>query len=247
MSIAIFCAMREEFKPLARQLVIKQVHREHGSSVWRARMGSEEIYLVRMGPGKKNAQKTAQAFFEKYQPTRVLVYGFAGALSPDLSIGDLLFVDRVRFSGKSAEYICDGDLFEKFKKASYHQKPIFQGTLLTASKAIQHATEKKKLFEEGKALAVDMESAYIAQYAYAKRIPFNVIRAITDCAHEDLDFDFNRFMKKTGTLRYASLFLYCLGHPSKFKSLFQLARAGRLAAKNLTNFVYQILYQWTNS
>ncbi|MDP3981816.1 MAG: hypothetical protein Q8Q33_10435 [Chlamydiota bacterium] len=247
MSIAIFCALNEEIKPLLKQMVVRSTVKERGRTLYRARMGAEEIYLLKSGPGKKNAQRAVHAFLEQYQPAHVFICGFAGALSDDLAVGDLLLVDRVHSKEEdiTKELLCDRALFEQFQKMSYHQTSSYQGTLLTVPKVVRYAREKKNLFEKEGALAVDMESFYMMKIIADKKVPCNVVRVISDTSHENLDFDFNRFLKEGGGLRIFPLLAHCIKNPKKFKSLFRLSRTARRASNNLANFMSQILYQLT--
>ena len=50
-----------------------------------------DIRVVVTGMGRGNAQRAAREALKQFEPRRVVTSGFAGALDPELRVGDLIF------------------------------------------------------------------------------------------------------------------------------------------------------------
>jgi adenosylhomocysteine nucleosidase len=116
----------------------------------------------------------------------LLSFGIAGALSPDLQVGDIIVstaaIDVTGMTLPSAENwrlrVCDG-----LPKADGR---VRQGLVYGSETEVSSAQEKSGIFRETGALCVDMETHRMARVAAARAVPFLAIRVISDDADRSI-------------------------------------------------------------
>jgi adenosylhomocysteine nucleosidase len=104
------------------------------------------------------------------QPKLLISSGFAGALSPDLRVGSVVFDARDTAHSGLDELVAE----------------CVAGKIHTAERAIESPADKAALARETGALAVDMETASIASVCAETGIPVVGIRGVSDAATDPL-------------------------------------------------------------
>jgi len=118
-----------------------------------AGFGNPEILVT--GMGRKNSARRIDERLEKPAPTLVLTCGFAGALNPELEIGDVVF-DADPETG----------LAEMLQAAGAESAKFY-----CAPRVATTAAEKTALRQSTGADVVEMESAVIREICREKKIP----------------------------------------------------------------------------
>jgi adenosylhomocysteine nucleosidase len=169
-----------------------------------------------------------------YQPRFLVFAGFAGALSHDLHIGDIVLADEViDASGHCRPTTLPANLPEGMVK---------RGRLLTVNELSATAQDKGKLAGQHRAIAVDMESAVFAERCSRAGIPFACVRAISDEAATSLSPALVS-MLAGGAVSPWRVTLSILLRPSLLPELWRLARDTRKAAEHLANGLCELLVQ----
>ncbi len=109
---------------------------------------------------------------------------------------------------------------------------VVSGKLLTSAVALEDVAAKAAAFEETGAVAVDMESAGVAQIAALNKLPFVAVRAIIDTAGDTLP----RAVMGAGVegrVRLAPLILGIVRSPREIAPLMRLAKRYRAAIRAL--------------
>ena len=163
--------------------------------------------IAMSGVGKVNAARCTQLMIDKFGPGKIVNIGSAGALHPDLNIGDVIIstsciqhdVDLTVFGLKKGSF---GGLENGFIKAdTYFAKhcetamqksiggefKIYSGPIATGDQFNDSPEKKAQLYEEFGAYCNEMEGGAIAQVCAACQIPFVVIRSISDKPEPDQD------------------------------------------------------------
>ena len=188
------------------------------SGIWKGR----PVLAIANGAG---ADRARAAVLAAPRPAAVCNIGFCGALDDSLAIGDIFAATAVRNGTRT-----------------YATRPprgpgAKSGLLVSTTRVVQSAREKKKLWESG-ASVVEMEAAAVARASEEISVPFYCIRAVSDLANEDFANDFNKCLMPDGRFSVPRLLLGALGRPiSRFGELIRLARRTALAAKNLGEFL----------
>lgn len=95
MTIGIMTAMPEEAHLLAQELS-RETERVHGGRTYHTgELAGHRIVLVFSRMGKVAAAATAQHLIDSHKVRSIVFTGVAGALSPNLRIGDIVVADRL--------------------------------------------------------------------------------------------------------------------------------------------------------
>ncbi|HLP76217.1 MAG TPA: hypothetical protein VK327_04800 [Candidatus Paceibacterota bacterium] len=175
------------------------------------------------GMGRRNASTEFEKILQRLNPDRVITSGFAGALNPDLKIGDVLF-DEDFDAGFSGSLTASGA-----KAGTFHCSARVAVTVL----------EKAELRKSTGADAVEMESSVIRTLCKQHGIPSVTVRVISDTAHEDLPLDFNALMTANQKISVPKLAGALLKSPRSIPRLLELQRNTRLAARRLADVLHQ--------
>jgi adenosylhomocysteine nucleosidase len=115
------------------------------------------------------------------------------------------------------------------------------GKLLTTDRIIRTIDEKKLLFEQTGALAVDMETFAVAEACRHRNIPFSAVRVIHDPAGQTLPPDIEKLLhQKTEAARLGAAVGALWKRPSSIKDMWALKENSLVASKKLAEFVAKI-------
>ena len=178
------------------------------------KINQKECVLVESGVGKVNSSRTTQILIDKYEIEYIINVGSAATANEELTIGDIVIgkdlvqhdFDITAFGHKKG-YISnvgerissDEKLIEKFKLAISNiensQFKIKIGTIASGDIFCTEDAMKKKINSKFNADAIEMEGAAIAQVCYLDRIPFIVIRSISDDPNGKNNITFEEYLQ----------------------------------------------------
>ncbi len=212
-----------------------------GTSVWVCPVGSREYWIVRTGMGLENAKQAAGRVLA-HQPFCLAVStGFACALMA-VDVGALLAGYDVALARRQGAEVVpmvavpgiERDVIVELVKCVDPSGHV--GRFVSTDRVVTSAAEKRRFAQTTGAIGLDMESAALAAEAQRVRVPFVVVRAVSDLLDEDLPLDFNLFLRPTGWITgIASL----LRAPGSLHGLARLRRQSRTAGENLTAWFRQ--------
>ena len=208
--IAIMGAMPEEIEPLLEKVDnVKKI--EYAANVYyEATYQGKELVIAYSKIGKVFASLTATILLEKFACDALLFSGVAGAISPDLKIGDLIIADGlcqhdldiVAF-GHPYGYVPEGEVciasditLRNIAKevAKKNDLTLKEGIIATGDQFVANSDRKEWIYNTFKADALEMEGASVAVVCNALNVPFFILRAISDTANDDAGIDFDEFM-----------------------------------------------------
>lgn len=208
MKIGIVCAMDSERKQVTALL---NCAKEENKRYWIYTVGElygNEIIVAKSGIGKVNAALQASNMIEQYAPDCLLNTGVAGGIDTCLRVMDVVVASKTAYhdvdcgpevlSGQIQDMPLYFDADLRLLKAALQVKnktKIHSGLICTGDQFITNRNQLNKIkdfFPEG--LAVDMESAALAQVCYIYQTPFLSFRIISDTpgveGHIDQYFNF---------------------------------------------------------
>jgi adenosylhomocysteine nucleosidase len=224
--LAVIVAMSEELKDIHRRMVVENTDKSGDMLVYRGRYKGKSLLLVKTGVGKQKAQVASRYLLSHYPITTMISTGFAGALKPQLKIGDVVVYSRILCADRlsTEPYSPDPQLLSMAKACTAVEYRC--GTGITGLNLVASEWEKKKLGEETSSDVVDMESYWIARIADEYRVPLIIVRAISDTLIDSLP--------DLPSWRRRDVIPYFLTHPGTGYSLY---RALLHARKNIYSFV----------
>ena len=198
--IAVICAMTLEAEALKAKLENIQEKVILNKTFYTGTINNQEIVLVICGIGKVSAGVTTALLIEHFKPSLIINSGIAGGYAKKLNTLDLVVSKEVAYydvdlTTDGAEYgtlpnlpkyfEADLNVLDCLNKSNinYHH-----GLIITAD---VFASDRKKVsdivdaYYNKEVLAIDMESASVAQVCYMNNTPFVNFRVISDVIGEE--------------------------------------------------------------
>lgn len=215
MKIGIIGAMSEEIR-LLRQVMTNQTEwEEAGATFISGEMAGKDVVVVESGIGKVLAAVTTTLLISHYQVEVVINTGSAGGIGEGLKIGDVVIANRLAYfdadvtafgyemgqmAGMPLYYEAEASLVAQAEKAAVTNGLQTRTGLIVTGDTFVDKQEKidmiKGYFPE--VLANEMEGAAIAHVAHQFKIPFVVIRAMSDVGDEEASVNFDEFIIEAG-------------------------------------------------
>lgn len=216
--LGIIGAMSEEVQLLLGELTDKSesVHAE--ITVTCGNYKGTNIALAQSGIGKVNATICTQMLIDLYKPSKLVFSGVAGGLLPNMQAGDIIVASHVvqydmdltafgrrhgETPGRDRLIECNPDLVGKatqaFDAAFDGQKDgpnLMLGTIASGDRFVQDTDMLRWLQREFAALATEMEGAAFGYTCDLNKLPFVVIRALSDSSSESSSEDFENNLHK---------------------------------------------------
>lgn len=188
------------------------------------------VVTARSGVGKVMAAMCAQEIISNYQPGRIIVVGIAGALHERLAIGDVVLAEDVMqydldatalgFALGEVPYTpyrllhSDPEMLATAALVASRLGAVSRGRILSGDRFLSNIGESDPnllslLQEDLAGDVVEMEGAAIALVATVNRIPFLIIRTISDHVTAKPSIRLKQFLKQTSenNLRFVAALL----------------------------------------
>ncbi len=215
MKIGIIGAMEEEVTKLKEILTDATVEERAGLQFVSGKMQDKEVVIVRSGIGKVNAGACTQLLIDRFNVGCVINTGIAGSLDPAIDIGDIVIsedavqydVDATNFGYALGEIPRVGRLAfpaserliaiaEEENRHVNSDIHTFIGRVCSGDKFVSDNETKDWIVKHFQGRCCEMEGAAIAQIASQNKVPFVIIRAISDKADNSATMDYPTFEKK---------------------------------------------------
>lgn len=210
--------------PRAVRAIVCFAVKEEADTFRKLTAARADIHSVVTGIGRRNAHQVFLRQLETTTAQCVFTCGFAGALNPNLSVGDLVFSTD------------NEPLGEKLEQAGAKRVKFY-----CAEKIVVTAADKRTLRLQTGADVVEMESEAIQNLCREKNIPCATVRVISDSADEDLPLDFNQLSNPDFSLDYGRLALAIAKSPGKIPALLRLQKNTRHGAQRLAELLVKII------
>ena len=211
--LAIMGAMEEEIEPLLEYFTDIEQTQFADNVYYEAKYNELDVVIAYSKIGKVFASLTAATMIEKFGCDTLLFSGVAGAINPELQIGDLIIADKlcqhdldITAFGHPHGFVPGGKVFVEtdatlrevaLSVAQENGIKLIEGTIATGDQFV-HSTQRKDFIESTfKADALEMEGASVAVVCDALNVPCFIFRAISDAADMDAGFDFDEFLKSS--------------------------------------------------
>lgn len=213
--VGIIGAMDVEVERICQNVSGPILHQVCGLDFLEGFLAETPVVVVRSGVGKVNAALCAQLLITKFKITHLINTGVAGALASGLNVLDLVISTEVMYHdvdatnwgyenctvpGMPRTFEANQELVSIAAAACeklFPNKTIIQGIIASGDQFIGSNEMKNKIKELCNPACVEMEGAAIGHVASVNRIPFVVIRCMSDMA-DDNGESTARFNEKEG-------------------------------------------------
>jgi len=229
--IALFGAFDGEISELVRTFEPKSMTEWNGFTFHEGVIEHHEVIITKSGVGKSMAAMLTQKVIDRYSPECIIFTGLAGSINPDIFIGDTVVardclqhdLDATALGFARGEvpyspyrvFVCDEYLVQlalscqpEALEPGIRAPRVTAGRILTGDTFLVRSMMEthRYLRDELHGDAVEMEGASVGLVATVNRIPFLVIRTISDRADGSAHVDFNRFLPwaSTNSLRFVT-------------------------------------------
>lgn len=214
MKIGVIGALETEVSKLKSLMTAPKVKDCAGMHFYSGTLFDKDVVVVKCGIGKVNAAVCTQVLIDVFGVSHIINTGVGGCLKSGISIGDIVIsTDAVEhdFSlnlpgfkkgvipGMPASFPADENLL-KIARESGKSLPqgvnLVEGRIATGDQFICGRLAKEELARNFDAACCEMEGGAIAHTAFINRIPFLVIRAISDNADGEATNEYQEFESK---------------------------------------------------
>lgn len=226
--IGIIAAMDVEMKSLRSYMDNTETEVISGIRFVRGTLEGKDVVTAVCGIGKVFAALCAQTMILHYQPQCIINTGVAGTLTDALTIGSIAVSSAVVQHDMDTSPLGDPvGLISGINKVELPADRLLTGQLSACAKVmgiktatgviasgdqfVASAERKAFIVENFKAIACEMEGAAVGQVCYVNKVPFCVLRAISDSADGSSHMDYPTFVQMAAEQSVALLrrFMRC--------------------------------------
>ena len=274
-------AVWNEIDPLLKLINVENTTEHIQALFHHGTLAQRKVILAQVGMGKVHTAAAAQYLIDTYGVDVLISCGSAGSLIPDLQIGDIVLADRIvphdfgEYTDEKFNYLgvfdntyedglhyhrhlsVDTSLLNLARQTAISlpwpkiAPNINIGCIASGDQIIASESKKQWLSETFNAIAVEMESAAMAQVAFMNDIPWLAIRAISDQADSSIDIDYSRMIiysdETNGLLakiqHTASNLSMLVKNPTLLKSIAEVEQGIKQAAQNAAYVTAAVIEQ----
>jgi adenosylhomocysteine nucleosidase len=189
-------------------------------AAWGGRVGGSDVTAIHIGMGPPLTRAATARLFEDQAPDHVMIAGICGGLDPDVPVGTLINPESLVLHTSGATY----------KHAPPGDAPR-AGKLITTEGVSLDLDQARRFFDDG-CIAVDMESAAVAEVCEPFGCAWSVYRCISDRPFDGLlDERMIALTNPDGTGDIAGIKKLMAEEPELVAKMEQLGRDTTLAAQ----------------
>ena len=215
-------------------------------SYWVGALAGLDLVAVRTGVGPLKARAAAHAAVERFAPRLMVSIGYAGGLVDRLGSASLVV---------AAGAIRNGERIELPRHEAQQAASIAaalgiaheRGWLLTVDAPLITPESKRAAHADCGAIAVEMETAEVADVARLAGVACVAIRAISDTAAQSLQVCGKCVVSRRGLASLARIGVHLLRRPTLAPLAWRLHRQGGQCSERLATVVEALLRERSKS
>jgi nucleoside phosphorylase len=240
--VAIVVALALEARPLRNRLA-------RATQLWAAdrrvtvgQFGPRSLAVIEAGVGRTAAERATRLVIDGHRPRQAIIAaGLCGGLDPMITRSTII---EPRMLGCT---IANGTRpIPPLPAPIGDRRNVVGGLLVTADAVVATPGVKRSLHAATGAVAVDMESWWIATMAAEADIPCHVVRAVSDSAADAIAPDVAALAAITSPARQAGAAVrLAWRRPAAIGELAELRERAHRAADTLADHLFQVLNAMT--
>ena len=204
--IGIIGAMQSEVEALFEQMTSKEKVEINNLLFYKGQLFGKDVVIVQCGIGKVNAALCTQLLILNFKVSKVINTGIAGAVGEGLKIYDFVVSDAavyhdfdIRFFGyklgqipgmpehfEADKSMADAVIAAFGKTSLSNEHKITRGLIASGDQFISGGEQKDFIISNFKPQCVEMEGCAIAHACFANKVPFVIIRCMSDTADDSV-------------------------------------------------------------
>lgn len=208
--IGIIVAEEKEMLEIKNLMINIKERKLYEKTFYIGNIENKEIVLVKCNVGKVNSARVCQMLIDNFNIKLVINVGTAGSVDNNLDIGDVVVAselvqydfDVTPFGRKLGEIEnigesikVDDNLLKLFNGMN-----VKKGIIASGDRFIVNKEEKDSIRKIFSALCIEMEGASIAQVCFLDKVPFLIIRSITDKLDGSSKVEFETFLETSSKI-----------------------------------------------
>lgn len=213
--IGIIGAMEIEVARLKEMMQDVAITTKAGMDFYSGTINGKSVVVVQSGIGKVNAGVCAHILADTFQVDAIINTGVAGSLRNEINIGDIVIsksavqhdmdvtplgYEKGQIPGLAVKaFPADEELMLLAVKTCQEVNTdiqVYTGIVATGDQFIASREVKNSIIETFDGSCTEMEGAAIAQAAWLNKVPFVIIRAISDKADNSAQMDYPEFERQ---------------------------------------------------
>ena len=212
-TLGLIFAMEEELSAFKKYIEIDKEYNIFDLTFIEGHYANLKLILAKCGVGKVNAARCSQILIDNMQVDALINVGVAGGLTDELSIGSLVVGEKLvqhdfditafnhekGYIPNTGVYINSNDYLLNLSEEVLSKNNIkyYKGIVASGDIFCTDYMMSKKINNKFNALCVEMEGAAIAQVCYLSKIPFLIIRSISDVPNNENVKDYEEFLEES--------------------------------------------------
>jgi adenosylhomocysteine nucleosidase len=213
--LGIITAVDTEQNAILKKMGNIQVSKAYDIEFFKGFIANTPCVVALAGVGKVNAARCTQLMIDRFSPKRIVNLGSAGGLYPGLNIGDVVISTAcIQYDVVLTAFRIKPGAFKEGEDGFVHADPEFRslckkamalcigkeykivnGPIATGDQFNNSLEKKHQLFQEFGAYCNEMEGGAVAHVCAMCKIPFVVIRSISDNSDSNTLEMYNNFKK----------------------------------------------------
>ena len=211
-TFAILCPLLEELLAVVSHFPSTDFQIKHARRWYSLKYQNKDLIFVEGKVGRTQSRKTVKFLQQYVSPDVIIHFGTAGAISPVVSVGDIIM----------AQHTLEYDIKEKYESVDPMllnielSMKVQKGMILSANQNIASDAQKEHLYQKYKALCGDWESGTVVRTGNECGIPTIALRVISDSGTNTFEQEFLAFIadqlpqKAKICKEYVDLFIHTL-------------------------------------
>jgi adenosylhomocysteine nucleosidase len=209
--LGVIGAMENEVSGLKDMMSDVEIVTLAGMDFYHGKLEGKEVVIVQSGIGKVNAAICTQVLIDRFNVSAIINTGVAGSLRAEINIGDIVIstdavehdmnvmplgYDRGVIPGmETSFFVADDNLINLARKCVEETVDVgvFEGRVVSGDLFVSELKVKEKLIAQFDGYCAEMEGGAIAHCACVNKVPFVVIRSISDKADNSAEVDYPTF------------------------------------------------------
>lgn len=208
--IGIIGAMDSEISAIYEKMTSKEIVEINQIKFYKGLLFGKNVVVIKCGIGKVNAALCTQLLILKFNVKKIINTGIAGAVGNSLNIYDFVISTQTVYHdfdtqffgyklgqvpGFPEKFYADSKMielassaFEKSELSKTHK--IQKGLIASGDQFISGGEKKENIVKNFHPLCVEMEGCAVAHACYLLKIPFVIIRCMSDCADDTVKISY---------------------------------------------------------